>query len=414
MKSARARIASQGALRAVWKTRRSRLIKSCFGVDRIAGPQFQNNIDAHLVQIERRILSTDFRPDGLLAIAKPKGNGADRIICVPTIADRMIQFSMLEVLRPQFARMGVDNLISYGIAEGRERSVFGAREFACRERGRRPWVYKTDIQKFFDRIPREELRKAIERRIRQPSLVPLLRSFMSAEITDGLDRDWRQKIAAAGIVQGLGVRQGMPLSPLLAGVFMIDLDRWLLKLGSPVARYVDDLIAFFPSEKACIDFDIALRDRLARSGLSIDELGSEGSKTRIYSPSEPAEFLGMEITPPVDSRCKLIVPTKVIVKIIKRFEEVASSTELLKQRVHLTSMDTFFLALVDGYSNSYLAADNFKDFNNSIQEAALAARDTVVLEIFGGHIDQLSERQQEFVGFALGSLLPRNPLRSRR
>lgn len=141
---------STAALRSVWKANRARLLKSCFGPDRVSGAAFERALDRQLREIRHRI-AAGFKPHGLLALAKPKGNGTGtRIICIPTIADRLLQFSILNQLRPRLRAMGVDNSVAFGLAPGPDRSVLGARKFACSARNERPWVYKADVHKFFD------------------------------------------------------------------------------------------------------------------------------------------------------------------------------------------------------------------------------------------------------------------------
>ncbi len=264
------------ALHRVWKERRAHLRKSCFGIDRISASDFERRLSSELREVQHRV-TAGFTPHGLLAILKPKPNGGFRVICVPTFADRLLQFSILEQIRPRLRSMGLDNAVSYGLAPGSDRSVLGARKFACAARADRPWVYKTDIQKFFDNIDRAILQASIKRVVRQPSLGPLLDAFLQTEIEDGLDPGWKAAIAKNGINTGRGVRQGMPLSPLYAGAYLRDLDRYLIRTGAPTARYVDDIVSFFATEAEAFKFHKSLKTQLSDLGLTIGEPGEPES-----------------------------------------------------------------------------------------------------------------------------------------
>jgi len=257
------------SLHRVWKERRAHLRKSCFGIDRVSASDFERKLSRELREVQYRV-AAGFTPHGLLALLKPKPNGGGfRVICVPTFADRLLQFSILEQLRPRLPSMGLDNAVSYGLAPGGDRSVLGARKFACAARAERPWVYKTDIQKFFDNIDRVILQAAMKRVVRQPSLGPLLDAFLQTEIEGGLDPGWKAAVAKNGISAGRGVRQGMPLSPLYAGAYLRDLDRYLIRTGAPTARYVDDIASFFATEGEAFSFHKALKAKLSDLGLAI-------------------------------------------------------------------------------------------------------------------------------------------------
>jgi hypothetical protein len=234
--------------------------------------------------------------------------------------------------------MGVDNSVAFGLAPGSERSVLGARKFACRARNERPWVYKADVHKFFDNVGRETLEIAISHTVRQRSLIPILHAFLATEIEDGAEKGWRAIVAEAGIRRGIGVRQGMPLSPFYAGVYLKDLDRRLIKRNILVARYVDDIVAFFASEAEAYTFHAFLKSALGDLGLSIGEPGEENSKTVIYMPDEPAAFLGMQLSRLGAGPYQLRVAPSDIETIVKRIESCGNASALLEKKVTLATI----------------------------------------------------------------------------
>lgn len=386
-------------MRHAWKSKRAKLLRSCFGIDRVTASTFDSNLDREIRELRYR-LSAGFKPYGLLAILKPKPAGGSRVICVPTFADRLLQFSLLDQLRPKFTSMAVDNPISYGLAPGRAHSVDGARKFACASRAKLPWVYKADVHKFFDNIDRSILESALDSAVRQRSLLPLLKSFLHTEIQGGLDPDWRKTTAGNGITPGQGVRQGMPLSPFYAGVYLRDIDKFLLRLNAATARYVDDIVSFFATESQALDFHAAVKSKLGELNLAIGDPGEPGSKTAIYRPEQPAEFLGMELVLTSDT-CHLQVGQTTINKIVQRIHSGSTTAGLLERRVSLTTMGTHFRNLQAGYLNAYEGAQNRDELGAAMLKASDKAQRRVLVELFGVEgLTRLGPTQRGFVGLA--------------
>lgn len=380
----------------IWNAKQGRLHRSCAGVDRLTGPKFKANLKPNLSALSAQ-MREGYTPSGLLAIIKPKDTGGERVICVPTIADRLVQFSLLEQIRPRLKRVGLDNPVSFGLAPGKARSVIGARDFACRARRERPWVYKTDIQRFFDTLERSRVLTSVARCIPQRSLRPIIESFLATEITEGFASQWRKAVSSAGIKEGRGVRQGMPLSPFFAGAYLRDLDAWLGRQGHPAARYVDDIVVFFANEAEARVFHSRMKDRLARIELTIGDINALNSKTRLYSPAQPAEFLGMEIRRKGDRYC-LCVSDAVIQKIGNRFAELSSIERLTEKGVALTTLGTFIANMQCGYRNAYDAAHNFEVFKKRLETLGSGLKDCVLHHLFGPQLDKLTAAELRFVG----------------
>lgn len=404
------RAVTRDNLTSIWRDKFKKLKRSCFGVDRVSAEKFEMNRAREIREIRSRLFEekAPFASAGLLALAKKKPNSQKyRIICVPTMADRLIQFALLRTLKGKLKAMGVDNSISFGIAEGAERGVDGARKFACTARDRHPWVYKTDIAQFFDNIERGELSLSMSRVIRQPSLLKYLEVFLQTEITEGFDRNWRAIASANGIQKGRGLRQGMPLSPLLAGVYLRDFDRLLAKSNVPVARYVDDIVAFFDTEAAARSFHNRILDALAPLGLSLAPLDCDGSKTQIIAPGKPASFLGMEICRSPAGSHRLQVSADCIADCVKRIQDAGNLDFLAEKKVRLTGMGQYFHSIVNGYVHAYSEAKNRDDLRAGVKHASQTAQAVILRELFGRErLESLSPKQFDFLGVERDAILP--------
>lgn len=384
----------------VWRCEKARLLKSCYGLDRKSGHDFQENLSFELFDLRQKAKGS-FKPKGLLAIAQPKpDNRGNRILCVPTIADRLLQFALLNELRPSLAKRGLLNSVSYGLMRNSNRTVQDARDKGLKLRKTLPWVYKADIEKFFDNIPREAVKDAARKIITKRSLHNVVLSFVDTEIEDGFDTDWQQIVSSAGIERGKGVRQGMPLSPYFAGMILLDLDKKIEKLGISAIRYIDDIVAFFSTKDECVEFHRFLHDHLAEIGLRIGSIGADGSKTTIYPPHEAALFLGLEMTKHDGGDYKLLVPAKCIEKIGGKFASMGEIDSLLQKKITLPRLGGFLEAMESGYIQAYRCADNLDQLISEVKTMKKAALNGVLEEALGTQLKSFPPKIRRFLGIA--------------
>ena len=83
-----------------------------------------------------------------------------------------------------------------------------------------------------------------------------------------------------------GVMAGTPLAPVLATLYLSDLDREVAGCGATYARYSDDILALAPPGEIGA-LDRLVRHRLAERGLYVNE-----DKSAVAAPGQPWDFLG--------------------------------------------------------------------------------------------------------------------------
>jgi len=259
-------------------------------------------------------------------------------------------------------------------------------------------VLKADIEKFFDNIPRDEVRKVIKSAVPKRSLHRAICSFLETEIVDGFDPDWREIVSRAGIVEGKGLRQGMPLSPYFAGMILRDLDRAIVKRGYKAIRYVDDIVGFFDSDAECRSFEEFLRTKLEKIGLSIGTTSKVDSKTKIYEPDDAADFLGMEICWRVGAGYQLRISKACIEKVGAKFGSVSNVDTLLSKKLLLPKLGTYLDSIENGYLRAYDGAENHDELRQELAVMKKCALNAVLEEALGTAVHKLSSKSRRFIG----------------
>ena len=317
-----------------------------------------------------------------------------RLICVPTVADRIVQRALLVVIEGDSSRLGILNAVSYGFVRdlgGPKRGVQGAHRLAVRLRQEAPWAFKADISRFFDTIQRDGLVKGFCRAFRRPSLSGLIRGIVGSEV-DADDPRVTSAIAQNGIVRGKGLRQGMPLSPILSNFLLRDFDRVLAKAHNMV-RYAVDLVVFTRTEPECRGAEKLVGEELGKLGLTLST-----TKSGIHPPEQAVEFLGMELRQKGSGGYELAVSEAQFGQIRSRFGAYHDLDLIHSQGLDASALFRRLDQMRLGYLSAYDAADNRADVERRTAQWTQECARRVYGSIFGAAaVSRLSAKQRKFL-----------------
>lgn len=207
------------------------------GVDRLQVSDLRPYLNRYGAALISSVRSGSYQPKPIKGVEIPKSNGKTRLLGVPTVADRMLQQALLQVLEPLFEPDFRPH--SYGFRPGRNAHQAVSQAQTYINAGYQH-VVDIDLKSFFDEVDHSILLALIYKKVKCKLTMQLLRRFLRAPIqVDGKLRKRRK-----------GVPQGAPLSPLLSNILLHELDKELESRKLRYVRYADDFSIYVKSEKS--------------------------------------------------------------------------------------------------------------------------------------------------------------------
>jgi group II intron reverse transcriptase/maturase len=247
--------------------------RGCAGVDGVSIEEFEQDLERNLTQLMKEINRKTYFPLPLLKILVDKGNGDGRPLLIPTVKDRVAQSAMLEVIEPIFEKEFEQCSFAYRKGRSVKQAVYQIKEY--RDKGY-TWVVDADIDAYFDSIDHAFLLEKVKKLIKDPEVLRLIEIWVKAEVWDGE--------AITRLTKG--IPQGSVISPILANLFLDQLDEELLGQGFKLVRFSDDFIILCKTpEKA--------QEALEVTEEIIDKLSLQLDEADIVSFDQGFKYLGV-------------------------------------------------------------------------------------------------------------------------
>lgn len=246
----------------VWKSyQQVRKNKGAAGSDGQTLKEFDKNRDRNLYKIWNRLSSGSYFPPPVLEKKIPKPDGKERVLGIPTVADRVAQ-GAVKIYLEELLELHFDE-DSYGYRPNK--SAHQALE-ACKERSwKHSWVLEIDIQGFFDCVPHDLVMKALKYH-KVPKWVTLYcQRWLEAPSVEEVGQQ-------TSAVRTLGTPQGGVISPLLANLFLhYGFDKWMRRKRPqvPFERYADDIVCHCHRMKDALALKEDLEERMGEVGLTL-------------------------------------------------------------------------------------------------------------------------------------------------
>ena len=276
------------------------------GIDGVTIKEYAKNEQENVLELLEKLKAKEYKPTPVRRVYIPKKDGKKRPLGIPTLEDKIVQQALTDILMPKYEKLVFHNW-SMGYRPGR--GVESALQVIIKniELGRN-WIYDCDIKGFFDNIPHKKLMKVLNKVIADGTVLDLIWSWLKC----GYMEDGKYYNTKAGQPQG-GV-----ISPLLANVYLNELDWELHKAKIYFVRYADDFLLFCETEE-----EVTRAGNIAKS--VIESLGLEVAmnKTKVVDfKNDDFDFLGFHFnhwrTSKNGKDYYSIVPTEKSIKTFKK------------------------------------------------------------------------------------------------
>ena len=212
--------------------------KGAPGVDGMMTEELRNYIFDHPGELTSAILSGKYRPAPVKRVTIPKPEkGKFRNLGIPTVIDRLVQQAVAQKL--SYSYDSTFSMSSFGFRPTRNAHDAIFKVMGEADQGN-VWAVDMDLEKFFDTVNHSRLIRKLSERIKDGRVISLITRMLKSGVSvDG-------KVEKSDV----GLMQGGPLSPLLANIYLDELDKELERRGHRFVRYADDLVILCKSKRS--------------------------------------------------------------------------------------------------------------------------------------------------------------------
>jgi RNA-directed DNA polymerase len=246
------------------------------GVDRMSVERFAQGRDCYLAELAQALRDGSYRPQPVRRVYIPKGKG-QRPLGIPAVKDRVVQAALKLVIELIFEHEFEPR--SYGFRQG-----LGCKD-ALREVDRHLKaghcrVLDADLQSYFDTTPHASFLAKVGNRIADRGVLELVQRFLKQDIMEDVKR-WTPIS---------GSPQGAVISPLLANIYLHELDVEMREAGLVMVRYADDAVVLCRSREEAESALARMRDWVSANGLTLHPDKTHVGDCRVEG--QGSEFLG--------------------------------------------------------------------------------------------------------------------------
>jgi len=361
-----------------WLDRAYRSVKSnagsrTAGVDGLNMSDFEEELERNLRGLRQSLKDETFDPKPVRRIHIPKGDGRERPLGIPTIKDRIVQEALRMVLEPIYETDF--SQYSYGFRPNRSTmDALNVVKMATRENMKYFWVIDADIKGFFDNVDHQTLEQIIQDRIKDQQIRDLIWEFLKAGIME--EGEYRNSVT--------GTPQGGIVSPLLANVYLNELDQWVKRWTDlpqdekrkrrrndkgnwMYVRYADDFLLLSNGRKPEME---EMEDRL-REYLGNDlDLTLSKKKTEIVHVNDGFDFLGFHVerrkNRKGEKQTQITIPKEAVEDFRETIHVATNGDHNSSERSKIMALNPVIRGWGNYYRYCWSSASTFHDLDNFI------------------------------------------------
>ena len=244
------------------------------GIDGITVKEIDAYMRENWTTIRDKIRRRRYTPKPVRRVEIPKPDGGIRKLGIPTVADRVIEQAVAQVLTPIVEPYFSE--YSYGFRPKRraQQAILKLLEYF---NDGYTYIVDIDLEKFFDQVPQDRLMSLVHKFINDPDTESLIRKYLNAGVM--IEDQYEETLT--------GTPQGGNLSPLLSNIMLNELDKELEARGLHFVRYADDCVIAVGSSAAANRVMATVTKWIERKlGLKVNV-----TKTKVTKPSK-LKYLG--------------------------------------------------------------------------------------------------------------------------
>ena len=262
------------------------------GVDEESLEDFAKDLKNNLYKLWNKMSSGSYFPPAVKAVPIPKKSGGERILGIPTVADRIAQMVVKLVFEPCVEPHFHPD--SYGYRPNK--SALDAVSITRQRCWQYDWVLEYDIRGLFDNIDHQLLMKAVRKHTDSKWILLYIERWLVTPMQQP-DGTLQEKVR--------GVMQGGVISPVLSNLFLhYVFDSWMVRNVPKTSwcRYADDGLVHCKTEFEAQQIRCRLETRFIECGLEMHPdktkiVYCKDSNRRLSYQNISFDFLGFTFRP---------------------------------------------------------------------------------------------------------------------